>query len=491
MMFNFRNYIGVFLFCFTITLTFLLLPKQFIYNSDVRLSPYGMALAIGYLEIPFSISKGVSGYVNNGIFSVYANWPPVGFMVLAIWLKVFGNSVLSARLLFLLINGLNTSLFYTILKKHNVSQYLAGLGAFLFLVLPYHLTYNTLIFADSWLLFFWIILLLIFSSSTKWKTLLMVVVSLVGTLFTWHVILILPAFFTLHFLLKLPTKQKIALVLGLGLLIVLSEIIFIQLFSYHHLVERLKIYSIIEMINNPGTLGFLFFKRIICLGLECLPLGILCLIQYKTFSFAKMPNLLKQSLVLIGITLFYYLLIFPSWFALHTHQIMMFDIFIGLCVIAVLLQWKSQISITYISFVLGLCSIILYFIIPSLSKQNYKFQTQDESIVFYVNKVKDSEKKACLFFHLPNKNVDNPVAEIFAIRNSCNAYTFEQLSTQNELPIIFIEQNVEKVKQLNIMPVEEKTVFLISEISGLIPSQKIVDSLVLDKIKVYKIKLKK
>ena len=66
-----------------------------------------MAIIEGYLDHGLGACNSMPHFIENGKLQCYKNWPPLGFMTFALWMKIFGNTLLSARALMVFISALS------------------------------------------------------------------------------------------------------------------------------------------------------------------------------------------------------------------------------------------------------------------------------------------------------------------------------------------------------------------------------------------------
>ena len=162
---------GLFIFLWAIFIIYLTLPEGFRYDSDANLSGVGMALSKTYLNPPLQAPKNYQGYITNGRLDVYNNWPSLSFKSLALWFKLVNDdSLYSARVFSVLIYGINAVLFFILLIKNKISIQVATLSSVVFAVLPFHLRYGSLVYADIWLVTFWLSASLFYTLQKKFNT---------------------------------------------------------------------------------------------------------------------------------------------------------------------------------------------------------------------------------------------------------------------------------------------------------------------------------
>lgn len=464
---------------------YITIPDGYAYNGDL-ISSYGMAIAEGFLEVQNEIfERRQWGYVNNGQFSAYTNWPPLGFLLQALWMKAWGVSLLQARLFMVLVSLCSVFFFYQITKALDLSPSNRMLTTLLFSLLPFHLTHSSLIFADTWVLFFWTLFIWAYLKSQTWSTLL--VLTCLGILFMWIIPLIGIAFIIYRWLSRKNYSYKI-LLRGLA---IICMVIWISIFALKScfpqstLISQLYFYSIFSFSEHPLSYSMQTMKTMGLLILEALPLLYITVSNRRKLSTQAISPHLKQVIHILLLTAFTYVVLLPGWATGHTHPIIFFDLLIVLLYIAVLKQIPQQNQVRNSLIAISLC-ILTSLMLPCFTSKKIKEITQrDSKIIELINKDDhNNDKKICIFYDTPNKASSIK----FVVRNLCNAYLFEEIPSFNLFPE-FLRKSKERIRliQLN-QKVNYDFAYLITEKQELnLPEELIVNSTEIEHLKVYKL----
>lgn len=467
---------------------YIAIPESYAYNSDL-VSRYGMALAEGFLEIPDEIFERKQwGYVNNGQFSAYTNWPPGCFVLLAIWMKLFGSGLLQARIFMALVSLCTVFFFNQITKALQLTVKQQLLSTLLFAILPYHLTLSSLIYADIWVSFFWSLFIWFYLKGYGRSSLLPI--ALLGLLFSWIIPVIGLAFLLYEWNLKNQFSPKFLLrcfivsTLALWLLILGLK----HLYSNSILLNELYNYSIWRIWERPVVYSLRTIKTVILVLLESVSILSLYLLNRKVFRMKLIPIQLNHAISILLLTTTIYTLILPAWVVAHKQYIMFFDIIIVLVFIALIRQIPDSKQIKQGIFALVI-SVLAYFILQQLSfsrNKNSAFIAQtDAQIVEFINANKQTKnEKICIFYHLSDKEISKK----FVVRNQCNAYLFEKVPSTISLLEYFNNSaiNMKKIKLRT--KVNYDFAYLITEEQELdLPKELIVISTEIENLNVYKL----
>ena len=411
-------------FLLVIIIYMALIPKGYRYDSDVRISPYGMAIIEGYLDHGLGSCQGMPHFVQNGKLQCYRNWPPLGFMTFALWMKIFGNTLFSARVLMVLISALSIFPVYALLRhfQPNRKSLVWGL-TLLYGLLPYTLLYSSMVYVDVFIPLFWASATLLHA---KKKIRGLIALSLLGIFIHWMAIfpLLAYAFVTLF-------KRNI-------LISILSFFIIIQgciglvhkmMGSSTGLFNRLYEYSIWTSIEDP----MIFLVRLATIILHFSPIILLLILPalsgitqsfskrglHKAFQFAMTTYLLTVSAL-------------PKWVLLHNHTIP----FLSLLGILGLLYLLRPYKIHHISFamVLGLALMMnivhSQVTIPKFAKDLSTKQTRDLAFqAIITERYSGKNNQPTIFFVLGTQDAGNILLEPFAFKEKCDAciYTNDRI----------------------------------------------------------------
>ena len=408
---------GVFILILIIYMA--LIPKGYRYDSDVRISPYGMAIIEGYLDHGMGACHGMPHFIENGKLQCYKNWPPLGFMTFALWVKIFGKTLFSARVLMVIISALSIFPVYEILRQFqpNRKPLVWGL-TLLYGLLPYSILYSSMVYVDVFIPLFWASATL-FYLRKKFKVLL--ITSLIGCLFHWMAIFPLLAFVFVQYF-----KKDTVISILFFFVIVQGSIGLMHEFVNAHvgLLNRLYEYSIWPSMNDPMLYGI----RLATILLHFSPLIFLLFIvklQNKTQSFTKRG--LHKAIRFSIATYILMLSVFPQWILLHNHTIP----FLSLIGIFGLLYGLRSCKIQYVSFamVLGLALMISIVhsqvTIPKFAKDLSTKQARDLAFQKIISeRYSGKDNQPTIFFVLGTQDAKNILSEPFAFKEKCDACIF-------------------------------------------------------------------
>jgi len=369
--------ISIFVLAFTIVVS--TLPDGFEHYGDMGTSATGVAIARSYYNDLSTAFQDPPGYVYNGEYTVYGNWPPIGFILLANWLEFLGeDSIFNARLLPCLLYALSSSLFLLLLIRCRINREVAVISAILFSVLPFHLEFGKLIFSDMWLVPFWLLACHSFLSKKPYQWLI-IPIGFIGAIgFMWFILFTVVAFLSMRIAdkFKLSKKQTILFFLfgTIGIRLILW--VLFNLFQEVYLLNSLSKWVGISVFQDHGKL-FDMVKRVVTLLYEGFPVLLLSWILVRKEKTKNLFHLLKtnkeafQLLKFTLITSIIFILILPNWVVTHAYGVSFFSIIIGLMV-ALLLQacnhvfTKHKTRIVMVSIIAG--SLALFMLYPSITK---------------------------------------------------------------------------------------------------------------------------
>lgn len=441
------------------------------------------------MEVPDETSKGSLGFINQGEFHRYNNWPPLGFQCLSKWLSFLGDSIFNARVFFVLVSSITTVLFYYLTEKYTTQKITAFLATCLFIFLPYRLTFSSLIYADMWVPLFWILFLLLASREINFWVLSLIGLS--GFLLNWMAPLILPAHYVVHYIQKHNASIKVQI--GVFVLLFICINLTIYFIYWHngypnesqHIVGKLFKYSILGMAVRIEPYGLGFVKRMIGVVLEFLPFLVLLGLMGKKFFFTSAQKEFIKILKTALWAILFLLMIFGNWVGMHTQSIIFFDVLVGL----ICFQYLSQFNTLHLQKAFPfslLVGLLVFFLIPHLSADLATLEKTDDEIVDYINSKSFSLDKKLLFFDIKGA-FPNAVCDVFSISTQCDAIQFEK--TFNEQLDVFMGKKLERAARLKLnRDLNIDTVFLITESTPEISkSFHKADSLTLENVKTYQL----
>ena len=406
--------LGAFLLVIVIYMS--LIPEGYRYDSDVRISPYGMAIVDGYLDYDLGSCQGMPHFVQDGKMQCYKNWPPLGFMFFALWMKIFGNTLFSARVLMAFISALSIFPVYSLLRKFQPNRKSLVFGlTLLYGLLPYTLLYSSLVYVDVFIPLFWASATLLY---TKKKIKGLIVLCLIGFFIHWMAIFPLFAFVFV----KLFKKNTLISILCFFILIQGGiGLIHKMIGSSMGLINRLYEYSIWLSLENPMFFGIRFATLILHLS------PIILLLIFFTLSSTAQSYTRRGLHKTLWFAMTTYLLMasaFPQWVLLHNHTIP----FLSLLGILGLLYHLRAFKVQYVSFAMALGLALMVSLvhsqvtIPKFAKDLNTNQLRDLSFQEIISKAYIGKgDQPTVFFVFESQNADNILAEPFAFKERCDA----------------------------------------------------------------------
>lgn len=476
------------------------LDNRFHLYSDMGTSSTGLALSRafndGYCD---SQIEPCIGYINNGFFSSYSNWPILGFRVFALWYRVIGDDSLnSARWLTAFVYGFNALLFFVLMIRVGTDRIILVIGVLIFVLLPHHLTFGKLIFADIWLLTFWLIIANIYISQRRYRWLI-IPLSIIGTGgFMWFVIFILLAiaYETLSMRMRLTYGKSIICLLPTAILIWAMIYAVIYMAGDYNIFIQLRHWSIFGFTEFESYVAIVvnFIKGVIYEVTSLLLLIIYILIIFSHRSIAALLNLQPQLfkiLKLFSLTIFFMVVTLPMWVLNHGYAISFFSIPITVVAIYALEMVKHKIG-PMKSYSLGaavVCSTLTFYFISPMSCQNCdKRVIQVNQIVDFINNKQVNDAKAiCLFFHLP-KYGSWPHAFEFGIKEQTDSYIFSNGSLKGyaDIPNYF-EEGMKRLRANDKVDFHSTTAWFITNKELDVTKLEVVDSARFQDIRLYEI----
>lgn len=417
-------------FLLVILIYMALIPEGYRYDSDVRISPYGMAIIEGYLDYGLGSCQGMPHFVQDGKMQCYRNWPPLGFMSIALWMKIFGNTLLSARVLMVFISALSIFPVYFLLRQFqpNRKSLVWGL-TLLYALLPYSLLYSSLVYIDVFIPLFWASATLLY---TKKKIKGLIALCVIGFFIHWMAIFPLLAFAFV----KLFKKNTLVGILSFFILIQGGiGLIHKVIGSFMGQVNRLYEYSIWPSLESPMFFGI---RLATCL-LHLSPVILLLIfptLRSTTQSYTKRG--LHKTLRFAMTTYLLMVSAFPQWILLHNHTIP----FLSLLGILGLLFYLRSYKIQYVSFAMALGLALMVSLvhsqvtIPKFSRDLNSNQARDLAFQKIISKAYNGkEVQPTVVFVFESQNADNILSEPFAFKERCNAciYTASKILSDSVL----------------------------------------------------------
>jgi hypothetical protein len=463
--------IGIALMVISSLLVFLTMPKDsFIYNMDVALSPVGMILGKMYLHHP-EIQWYNQGYIDNGQFVLYRNWPPLSFRALALWFKLMeDSSIFSGRLLSALLYGFNALLFFFLLLKKQITVLVAFLSSMIFVLLPTHLDYSSLIYVDVWLITFWLLSLCVYDSKNILRKLLFVTFTIIGTCFNWFVIFILPFPWIISLIKKANADRKVIVFSFITLIVFVWGL---QVFIFYHfpdnsLLKEFGKYSIVGFFNDFSFYYSRLLTRLGTVGYEMFFL--IPLVLYYKFCSDRFPNLIRKlnsEILIVSLAVVAYLIVFPNWFVIHRQVLFLFSIPIGMFAALILSELgKKGISTTIKGGLISITTcLIMYASLPYVSNTMNDIEEQDHSIALFIkDEFAENDIKPCIFYDVPSRIDRKMIFSPFALRELTNTYIFnlEELEPASDLNLSF-RTGVLRLKKIGMTDFNASSVFFISK----------------------------
>ena len=479
------------------------IPDGFEHIGDMGTSGTGVAISRTYYDKELNQLASLPGYIFDGEYNVYANWPPFGFKVLAAWFHLLGeDSIYNARLLPSLLYALSAVLVFILLLRCKLDWEIALISAVLFSVLPYHLEFGKLIFSDMWLMPFWLFCFLIYSGRPKYHWLI-IPLSLIGFLgFMWFAIFVIPAFIFIKLIkrYKLEFWQIAFCIVGIALFAFISQLTLSSLSQNgtHPLLVALKRWTVFGWQSDERLL-YRLFRRPLSLLYEGFPVLILLIILLKKMGvqqlkIQKSENLIRVTLF-IGLTLFFYVVFLPNWFVTHTYGVGFFGVLIVFFA-AFLLQMTKETFGKKVSSIGGVlmifCSLGMYFGYRLLSEGYENEPEKVKEIISYV----DSENEyihPTIFFDLCSKEniFEWPHAFQIGIKEKARSYVFSSDSVMNFSTLEnYFHGGFNKLRSLGRYDFDSLETYLVTvRTKRNVADLNILDTLQLGSLNVYRISL--
>jgi len=478
----------------------LTIPDGFEHYGDMGTSATGVALSRSYYDQTLDKYTHAPGYIVNGSYNVYANWPSFGFKVLAGWYHLFGeDSIYNARLLPSLLYSLSALLFFVLLLRCDIDLGVSFISALLFSVLPYHLEFGKLIFSDMWLIPFWLLCLLIFTGNKRHHWII-IPIAIIGTIgFMWFVVFAIPSLiiykFLYHFKLKAP-QIGVLLVSLIGITLILQWISF-SIFQGVPIVDHLEKWTLFGLEFNEKFVEYLI-KRPITLIYEAFSTLLLAAFLIKSMSFTEVLRKGKEKeelikvLTLALLVIFCFVIFLPKWPIVHAYGVGFFSILIAGCS-ALLLQVAKdslQIHLSTTGTLMIACSLGMYFFYPVLSKGYKNEAVKTKKISNYINKHQTEFGTPTIFFDINDEEIDWHHSFRFGIKEETRSYIFQygDILDISELPNK-IDQGFNNLKKLGKQDFDKTYTYFVTDQKVSLQSVDVLDSLDLDDVHLYKIAL--
>lgn len=497
-----RKWPGLLIFVLGLSLSYLVTPdKGFDYfNADALHSPIALSISEIYADYSF-VSIFNQGFIYNGEYHNYLNWPPLGFKVLAEVFSVFsGDELLAGRLLSILVYGLTGLLFYQLILRFRYSHQIAFWSASIFLCLPLNLDSSYTIYCDIWVNFFWLSGMLILQSQYRGKYWFFSITCILGFFFHWFIILMLPIPFFYNYYKKSAKGwahfSKIAGSILLSLFLAL--ILIFNRFDSIPLIRAFKEHSSISFFNNLPGYSVYVLKYFSYLVFEFLVIGVLLLYGRFKFDFRikdylnvgsvrhTLPVLIYVTGALLLISLF-----FMQWVIVHKQGISFLSIPLAILVAVILSNFEFS-GKHYLSrmglFAAVFCVIQSFSFRAFLEWRHREVQTINESIISFVEEHQgDKSMKSGLFFDVDSDRASS-VIRMMATAYLSDTYVFNlaDFNLEFDTPDDY-RQSIEKLSLLKLNDYNKEFSFLVSreEPVGL----SVMDSVSIGGLNVYQINL--
>lgn len=420
------------------TMSIFLSPNDmYLSIADMGNSATGLELGRTMFRKPSMAPELFLGYVLNGEFTWYSNWPTIGFKVFSWWFMLMKDDTMeTARLFCSVIYGINALLFFCLMLKWGTSRIVALMSTLLFISLPFHLLYGRMVFADIWLNTFWIIGCIIYKPGNRnsyWAFLLVICLGAIN--FMWFVIFIAP---TPLFLNILRSKDWTYRVFFLRLTGVVMVILLIQwiLFSINesYIVLSLQRWTIFELKPYFEIDKSNVFRRLAALAFEFFPLfflffGSLGYLKWSGFlDHMKSRPAINQLAVMSFSTLIIFVFSVPVWFFNHTYANGMFSVFIAVSAATIMCALERVSIRRFTIHSLGAIAIScsLFLLIPFVTSNTVEqYGIMVKSLSDLVELSSEKSEKICLFFDWPKDNSTWFHAVELAVKVEDNSYIFE------------------------------------------------------------------
>lgn len=360
------HFCGITLFFLGVFAVLIYSPKQgFHQGHDMNSSAYGMALSRSYLE-SFEANEAYKGFPKNGGYAYYFNWSPWVFQVFAAWFKFTkDDSIFNARIFTAIIYGISCLIFYLFLVKNCIQPRIAFFSTLLFLTLPIHLKFANLIFADIWLIPFWLTSLFFYQSKRKYTTILFTLTVLVGTLFMWFTIFLLPAAVLFHFWkeLKNPSFKKLLLSTSITILLIWSVQALLVYETTDYRFYSLQKWTVFGFFETTPYSYKNIVREVFWLLLECSSILFFILFLYRKKNTAPLSysprsenSPLDNLIILLSLTMVLFAFSVPIWL-IHMKAIAFLSITLGFVFVKMLSSKNTRYRIRSIHL-----TMILFFI---------------------------------------------------------------------------------------------------------------------------------
>lgn len=490
--------LGFMLFCIAFAAVYLTMPKHdFRYNIEVAMSPIGMSLSRMYADMPETAPENFQGFIHNGEYVIYRNWLPASFKVLASWFNLTNHDdVFTARILSALVYALNALLFFILLLKFRLSKQVAFLSSIIFILLPSHLDFGALIYADIWFPTFWLLALLVLHRNRPYTYLLFFLVLLIGFRFHSFVIVLLPAPLLLYLLQKFNFKLLPSVLIStLSALLILSiEWYFINRHSNNYLFQALAKYSLFGMIEQGDFHYLWFLKRLISLIFEGgFLIAIVGFLGWRRIGFTKSLILHKEVNYALGLLFFgllFYIVAFTNWFGIHRHGVSMFAILFAVSGAYLLsnLEKSSKLLRNKAGLTaIGIC-LILFATLPLVTTESLEAKYQDDKLITFINSQRqDDSIRIAVFFDIDiEENSIGLKYSDFAISVLTRCYTFELKDFSNKLGTKHaIYSGINKLEALGMNDFHTEKVIVVTEKQIDLAEMQILDSISVNNLKAY------
>ncbi len=422
--------IAVSLFGVGVVLIFLTAPfDSFFLPNDFNQSAYGMALSRSHQEGVFELCP---GFIENGEFQCYTNWPPFAFKVYALWFDFTqDNSLKNGRLVSAFVYGLSGCLFFWLLLVGGFSTRQSIVGGIIFLTLPFNLKFGSVIYSDIWLVPFWTLALLTFDPTRLHRKVLFLIIVLVGSLFMWFTLFMLPLPFLLNWTEK-NWRRTIGVISILIIAILLFQKSFIEAFDENYMIISLKKWTFFnDRVNNGFTVGRAISSfRNILLGCFLLPF-LAYVLRFKLIPLAdkKVKVLSRQVrtyLLIASGTLIIGFFSLPVWFQNHVSAASFFSLFTGLAICGILFQGGREDDRTglKLGFLAILINVMAFGALEVIANRKFGSRTEKHSeMKAFIEANIHSGERPVIFFNHPNEKAYQWLNH-FTLKEQTNSYIF-------------------------------------------------------------------
>ncbi|RBP52964.1 hypothetical protein DFR28_101348 [Arenicella xantha] len=433
-------------------------PQGFTHNADMAMSATGVALSRTYYDPNLGVKVNQPGYINNGDFNVYPNWPALGFKAIAAWYQLLGkDSIDNARLLVALLYACTTVLFFAFLLRSEFDFNVAVLSTILFVVLPQHLTYGNIIFADMWLLPFWLLSFLIFTAQPKFYFLIVFIAIFATLNFMWFVFFVIPALVVMlvyrHY--ALSARQMGLLLLLSVASIWLFQKLLLTVFDNVPLFAELRQWSVFPLLTNIKLSAYLVLKSSARVLYEAIP--VLLLVGCVTYLGVVRNGLRLRarhldSFIFVGLTLFFAVLSLPSWFVTHNTSSVFFSVLIAVTG-ALVLQSSNQ-QQPRKTVLLGCLSIVaavaLYAGLPHLTQGRSNIATFKQIVEHISQTDRHTLKRPNVIFSLRSDRGWSRHGLKMAVKEELRAYIFRIRSPKEPIKLVdYFQSSTSKLRRLD------------------------------------------